>query len=86
MTKAEYLQNGIEKKLDHLAEECGEFIAAYGKMRRWGALSYNPELPLEERELNIDWVMREAEDVLEAAIRLDNEGEPSIDELETAFP
>jgi hypothetical protein len=67
-----YLQEEPEKILEHLIEECGELISAYGKMRRWGAHSYNPEVEIDERVTNITWVMAEAEDVYQAALRLRN--------------
>lgn len=54
--------------LAHIIEECGEVIAAAGKTYRFGPDSYNPELPPEEREKNIDWVLREIRD-LKRAIR-----------------
>ena len=56
--------------LAHAVEECGEFLAAAGKTQRWGALSYNPELPPEQREDNVRWLERELADVLEAMHRL----------------
>jgi hypothetical protein len=91
MSDPRYLQNELEKCFDHLAEECGEFISAYGKMRRWGAFSYNPELPKSERESNIHWVEREITDVIETATRLKNRlndlsSSQYDDNLEKAFP
>ena len=44
-------------------EEMGEAIAAGCKTMRWGPDSVNPELPPEQQERNIDWVMREIADV-----------------------
>jgi hypothetical protein len=85
MTDPKYLQNEPVKILDHLAEECGEFIAAYSKMRRWGAESYNPELEYDERVRNIDWVMCEAGDVFDAALRLRNTM-IDVEEMTKAFP
>jgi hypothetical protein len=55
------------QKLGHLIEECGEVMAAAGKSLRWGLDSYNPEVPVEKRETNRDWLLREITD-LELAI------------------
>lgn len=55
------------QKLAHLVEECGEVMAAAGKTLRWGLDSYNPEVPVSERETNQEWLLREIAD-LELAI------------------
>jgi hypothetical protein len=88
MSDPKYLQDELEKRFDHLAEECGEFITAYAKMRRWGAMSYNPELPPEERTPNAVWVTNEMNDVFKATMRLlEKMEEPdSINKLQEAFP
>ena len=88
MSDPKYLQPELEKRFDHLAEECGEFISAYAKMRRWGAFSYNPELPVAEREANATWVVKEMRDVHNAVMRvLDKVEEPDgIEQLKKAFP
>jgi hypothetical protein len=52
----------------YLIEECGELMAAAGKTLRWGEDSFNPEIPAEQREDNIDWLLRELKD-LKGAIR-----------------
>jgi hypothetical protein len=70
MSDPTYLQDGFAKRLSHAIEECGEFLAAAGKLQRWGAFSVNPELPREMQETNIDWLFREAMDVTEAIERL----------------
>ena len=36
-----------------------------------GELSYNPELPREQREFNIEWLRREMKDLRDAMDRLD---------------
>ena len=64
--KPEYEPLTIEQKLGYLVEECGEVQAAIGKTFRWGLDSYNPE-PGASRETNLDWVLREIDD-LEGAI------------------
>lgn len=64
--KPEYKSKTSDQALAHLIEECGEVIAAYGKMQRWGKLSVNPELPPEQQETNIDWVKREIRDLQKA--------------------
>jgi hypothetical protein len=72
MSDPKYLQDGFDKKLAHAIEESGEFLAAAGKLQRWGAFSVNPEIPREMQEFNIDWVFREALDLQEAIGRLLN--------------
>lgn len=66
--KEEYKPRTREQKLGYLMEECGEVLAAAGKLLRWGPDSVNPELPPEAQETNRDWLMRELHD-LERAIR-----------------
>ncbi len=63
MTNPKYKQNGFPLRLSKVIEEMGEALAAAGKTQRWGPFSYNPEIPEEERERNIDWLMRELVDV-----------------------
>lgn len=60
-----YISDDYAKILPHFLEECGEAIAAGGKTLRWGLDSYNPLLPVEEQELNKDWLIREIKDVIE---------------------
>ena len=59
----------VEDKLVYLVEECGEVVAAAGKGLRFGIFSYNPELKEEDREYNVDWILRELVD-LETAIAI----------------
>lgn len=68
---SEFLQKGFNKQLSHLIEECGEVLAAAGKLQRWGRDSFNPLLPEEERETNIDWLKRELADLKQAISRLE---------------
>jgi hypothetical protein len=70
VTEAKYLQDGFDKKLAHVIEECGEFLAAAGKTQRWGPFSVNPELPREMQEFNVDWLWREMMDLSETMGRL----------------
>lgn len=65
--RPEYEPKTAEQKLGYLIEECGEVLAAAGKTVRWGLDSYNPELNMEDRETNRDWLLRELAD-LKAAI------------------
>lgn len=67
--KAKYRPKTAREILGKLTEEAGEVLAAVGKTERWGFASANPELPVEERELNGDWIRRELKDLKEA-IRL----------------
>lgn len=50
----------------HVAEECGEFVAAFGKSCRWGWDSVNPELPKSKQETNLKWMRREMRDLKKA--------------------
>ncbi len=70
MTKAQYLQDGFGKCLSHLVEECGETLAAAGKLQRWGPHSVNPELPPADQETNLHWLKREMLDLQLAMDRL----------------
>ncbi len=55
MSDPRFLQDGFEKQLAHLIEECGEVLAAAGKTQRFGLDSVNPLLPKEKQEtLNIE--------------------------------
>lgn len=80
-----YRSRSPEQALAHLGEELGELIeaagrltAAIGKTQRFGPRSVNPELPAEQQEKNIDWVLREARDVVSAisAFHEIHSGEP----------
>jgi NTP pyrophosphatase (non-canonical NTP hydrolase) len=71
MSDPRFLQDGFEKRLAHLVEECGEVLAAAGKTQRWGALSVNPLIPAADRETNLVWLRREMKDLREALDRLD---------------
>lgn len=61
--KRNYIRNDFDSILGHLVEECGEVLAAAGKTLRWGPDSYNPELPKDQRETNINWLKREINDL-----------------------
>jgi len=63
MVKRSYIRDDFDSILGHLVEECGEVLAAAGKTLRWGPDSYNPELPKDQREKNIDWLRRELADL-----------------------
>jgi NTP pyrophosphatase (non-canonical NTP hydrolase) len=65
--KPQYEPGTLEQRLGYLVEECGEVLHAVGKTQRWGLESYNPDMPLGQRESNGDWILRELRD-LEAAI------------------
>jgi hypothetical protein len=55
--------------LGRLIEECGEVLVAAGKTVRYGWNSWNPNLPVAQRETNEEWLKREIKDV-EFAIAL----------------
>lgn len=63
MVKPNYVRNDNISIMAHLVEECGEVLAAAGKTLRWGPDSYNPEIPVAERETNIAWLRREIADL-----------------------
>ena len=71
MADPRFFQNGFEKRLAHVVEECGEVTAAAGKTLRWGAYSFNPLLPKSEQETNLLWLRREIADLRGALDRLD---------------
>lgn len=72
MSDSRFLQNGFEKQLAHVVEECGEVLAAAGKTQRWGPFSSNPLLPKEQREANLLWLVRELGDLKAAIARLED--------------
>jgi NTP pyrophosphatase (non-canonical NTP hydrolase) len=71
MSDPRFLQDGFQKRLSHFIEECGEALAAAGKTQRWGVDNYNPFVPLDQRETNLEWLKRELADVRQAIDRLE---------------
>lgn len=71
MSDPRFLQDGFDKRLSHLIEECGEVVAAAGKIQRWGVWSVNPLLPPYKQETNLVWLRREMADIRQAMDRLD---------------
>lgn len=67
-----FLQDGFDKKLSHLIEECGEVVAAAGKLQRFGRESFNPLLPVEQQETNESWLRRELQDLKMAIARFED--------------
>jgi hypothetical protein len=80
MTDPKYMRKGLTFAHHKCVEELGELLAALGKTGRWGWMSYNPELPEDQRELNIQWVMREMLDVNDAINNLLSELENAVDQ------
>lgn len=66
-----YLQKGFDKQLAHVVEECGEVLAAAGKLQRMGKESVNPQLPPDQQETNLDWLKRELQDLKQAIEHLE---------------
>jgi NTP pyrophosphatase (non-canonical NTP hydrolase) len=66
-----FLQDGFDKQLAHVVEECGEVLAAAGKTQRWGPASVNPLLPPAQQETNLAWLRRELADLRQAMDRLE---------------
>ena len=77
MSDPRFLQDGLDKKLAHAIEECGEFISAAAKAQRWGLQSVNPLLPPYQQETNQHWIEREMKDVRDALDRLEKALEES---------
>lgn len=71
--KDQYKPKTLEQKMGYLIEEAGETMAAIGKAQRWGLFSVNPELPTDQQETNIDWMIRELADLGNAVYILSNE-------------
>jgi NTP pyrophosphatase (non-canonical NTP hydrolase) len=63
VAKRNYIRNDFDSIVGHLIEECGEVLAAAGKLLRWGPDSYNPEVPKDQRETNLAWLQREILDL-----------------------
>lgn len=85
MSDPRFLQSGFAKRLSHLIEECGETLAAAGKLQRWGPDSVNPLLPPDQQETNLRWLQREMVDLRGAMDRLDESIELEFgDKLEAA--
>lgn len=72
MSDPRFLQEGFDKQLSHLIEECGEVVAAAGKTQRWGPLSVNPLIPEGDRVTNIAWLRDELSDLRQAMDRLES--------------
>lgn len=70
MSDDRFLQEGFDKQLSHVIEECGEVLAAAGKTQRWGRDSVNPLLPEHMQETNDAWLTRELHDLHRAILRL----------------
>lgn len=71
MSDPRFLQDGFDKRLAHLVEECGETLAAIGKLLRWGPNSVNPLLPKAQQVTNLAWLRTELGDVKQAIARLE---------------
>lgn len=71
MSDPRYIKMDFEHCLGHVVEECGEVLAAAGKILRWGWEATNPELPIEKRESNLVWFQRELNDLKGAIDRLE---------------
>lgn len=57
MVNPKYLRDDLHSMVSHVTEECGEILAAIGKMNRWGPDSVNPE---DNSEMtNMEWVYNE---------------------------
>ncbi len=68
--RPEYEPQTPVQRLGYLIEECGEVLAAAGKILRRGYSSVNPELPPEFQETNAQWLKRELLDLEDAIQRV----------------
>lgn len=73
-----FIKKGFDQTLSHVIEECGEVLAAAGKLQRHGIYSVNPLLPVEQQETNIHWLIRELVDLKEAIERFELELDPYV--------
>ena len=66
----QFLPEDFDGKLSHLIEECGEVIAAIGKIQRFGIDNANPKLPTDQQETNREQLRRELKDLKHAISRV----------------
>jgi len=71
MADKRFFQEGFDKQLSHVVEECGEVLSAAGKTQRWGRDSVNPMLRSAHKETNEEWLKRELQDLKIAIARLE---------------
>ena len=67
-----YKSWNVEQALGHVVEECGEVLAAAGKIQRFGWAGVNPELPALRQETNKAWLRRELQDLKRAIVVLED--------------
>jgi len=82
MMKPQYVPKDRNQRLFKLVEELGELQAALGKAGRWGMLSVNPELPVEQQETNAAWILREMDDVQDAIKACREDVRAELDEID----
>lgn len=68
MSHPEFRNKG--NALGRFIEECGEALAAAGKVVRFGRHSVNPLVPKDQQETNEEWLQREIKDIEDAIARL----------------
>ena len=78
MSDQKYMRPGLDFAVGKAIEEAGEFLAAMGKMLRWGWSGVNPELPESDQESNAIWVKREMKDLRGALDNLECEMENEL--------
>lgn len=71
MAQQKYLDMtvGFDMRLGHLIEECGEVTNIAGKIQRWGAYSYHPDIPGAKR--NWELLLEEMADLKLAIARME---------------
>ena len=68
-----WFRPGVEFAEKWAQEEMGELNAAMGKAGRWGYGNSDPTKPPEQRIKNIDWVLKEIRDAVDALHNLEAE-------------
>ena len=79
--KPQYEPKTREQHYGYLIEEAGEVLAAAGKTLRWGELSANPEIRMQDRVTNVAWLRDEMRDLRGALDRM----EKWLDQHESEF-
>lgn len=69
MSDPRYFPKGFDGKLSHVIEECGEVLAAAGKVQRFSRGGISPIAGVVP-ETNEDWLLRELFDLKGAIDRL----------------
>ena len=72
MAHPEFYQEGFDKQLSHVTEECAEVIMIAMKIQRFGKDNVNPLLPKEQQVPNIVRLREELKDLKQAIARFED--------------